>query len=87
MHVYPSRDDIVYLKGEDSIKAYCFTDKRVEHKFCPNCGSSISVDPHGALGGPDIVSMNVRMFQDVEIEKLKVKTTNGKAYPPAYNPE
>lgn len=60
MHIYLERSEIVYLKGEDSIKGYYFNEKRAEHKFCPNCGSSISVDPHGAFGGSDWVSLNVR---------------------------
>ncbi|KAL8788649.1 MAG: hypothetical protein Q9213_001577 [Squamulea squamosa] len=86
MHVYVPREELEYLKGEDAIKGYYFGGKRAEHKFCPNCGSSFSVDPHGAFG-PDLVSVNVRMLQDVDLEKLKFKTADGKSYEPPYNPE
>ncbi|KAI4202971.1 MAG: hypothetical protein LQ350_002188 [Teloschistes chrysophthalmus] len=85
--VYPKREDIEYLRGEDTLKAYYFGSKKAEHRFCPVCGSSVSIDPHGAFG-TDFVAMNVRMFQDVELDKLKVKTVNGKeTLGEPYNPE
>lgn len=59
LHVYLDRSEIVYLKGEDTSKGYYFSEKKAEHKFCPNCGSSFSVDPHGSFGSPDWVSINV----------------------------
>ncbi|KAI4147207.1 MAG: hypothetical protein LQ341_001846 [Variospora aurantia] len=83
MHVYPARADVVYLKGEDSVKGYYFGGKKAEHKFCPNCGSSISVDPHGAFGEEDMV----RMLQDVELDQLKVGTVDGKTFGAPYDPK
>lgn len=71
MHVYVARDDVVYLKGEESAKGYYFGKKRAEHKFCPNCGSSFSVDPHGAFGGPDMVSINVCLY-DASLHHLLI---------------
>ncbi|KAL8707871.1 MAG: hypothetical protein Q9220_007155 [cf. Caloplaca sp. 1 TL-2023] len=59
LHAYVLREEVEYLQGEDSIKGYYFGEKRAEHKFCPNCGSSISLDPHGAFGTPDKISINV----------------------------
>ncbi|KAL8723052.1 MAG: hypothetical protein Q9225_000594 [Loekoesia sp. 1 TL-2023] len=87
MHVYLPRKDVVYLRGEDSIRGYYFNEKRVEHKFCPNCGSSVGIDPHGNYG-TSFVSVNVRMLQDVELDQLKIETFDGKnKLPPPYNPE
>ncbi|KAI4232738.1 MAG: hypothetical protein LQ349_004816 [Xanthoria aureola] len=87
LHVYVAREEIEWLKGENSMKGYYFGGKQAEHKFCPNCGSSISVDPHGAFG-PDWVSINVRMLQDVDLEKMKIKTFDGRnKLEPPYRPD
>ncbi|KAL9006244.1 MAG: hypothetical protein Q9188_001016 [Gyalolechia gomerana] len=87
MLVYPPREDFVYLRGEDSIKGYYFNDKRAEHKFCGNCGSSIWVDPHGNFGEHDMVIINVRMLQGIELDQLKIKAVDGKnMIPVPYNP-
>ncbi|KAL9010220.1 MAG: hypothetical protein Q9173_004824 [Seirophora scorigena] len=86
MHVYPRRTDVIYLKGLDSVKGYYFGGGKVEHEFCPNCGSSISVDPHGA-SGDDMVSINVRMLEDVELDQLKVGTVDGRRFGAPYDPK
>lgn len=85
---YPPREDLVYLRGEDSMKGYYFNDKLAEHKFCSKCGSSILVDPHGKFGDQDWVGVNVRMFQGIELDQLKIEAVDGKnAIPTPYNPE
>ncbi|KAL8944618.1 MAG: hypothetical protein Q9216_000315 [Gyalolechia sp. 2 TL-2023] len=88
MLVYPPREDLVYLRGEDSIKGYYFNDKQAEHRFCGNCGSSISVDPHGNFGDQDFVAVNVRMLQGIELDRLKITAVDGKKLiPTPYNPK
>jgi hypothetical protein len=46
--VYPERKDVIFHTGYDHLSTYRFGKKRVSHKFCPSCGSSILVDFNGA---------------------------------------
>ena len=64
----------------DMLQSYSFATHSVAHYSCPTCGSSCmtrSIRP-GIFDGTTIV--NVRMFVDVELEKLKYKDVDGKSY-------
>jgi hypothetical protein len=39
--IYPLNTDITWHSGKDSLKAYKFASKRVGHRFCPECGTSV----------------------------------------------
>lgn len=54
----------------------------MHHYFCGTCGASCmarSIDPEFF---PGMTCVNVRMLEDVELEKLKVKAADGKSYDP-----
>lgn len=64
--VYPRRDRVTWLRGYDTLKSFRFGPKRVDHKFCPECGSSVLHDPHLPdyqqflpPGAPDVFGLNV----------------------------
>jgi hypothetical protein len=42
--VYPLREDVKFIKGEDELKTYLFGKKIRLHRFCGNCGTSILID-------------------------------------------
>jgi hypothetical protein len=42
--VYPLREDVKFLKGEEEMKTYFFGKKIRPHRFCGNCGTSILID-------------------------------------------
>jgi hypothetical protein len=42
--VYPLREDVKFIKGEDELKTYLFGKKIRPHRFCGNCGTSILID-------------------------------------------
>ena len=46
MLVYPAPSEVVWHTGYDLLKDYRFGRKKLDHKFCPNCGSSILIDFH-----------------------------------------
>ncbi|KAL8874647.1 MAG: hypothetical protein Q9174_000052 [Haloplaca sp. 1 TL-2023] len=79
MHIYVMREELKYLKGGDAPKGYYFGKKKAEHRFCSTCGCSMFVDPHGSFGS-DIVAVNVRMLQGVDLDGLKIKNVDGKSY-------
>lgn len=48
--------------GEEALKDYSFGKKRVLHKFCGQCGSSVYLDPRMKEFGqapPDLLGVNV----------------------------
>ena len=44
--VYPKPSEVEWLQGFETLKAYEFGHKRVTHRFCEHCGSSILIDFH-----------------------------------------
>ncbi|KAF6231301.1 hypothetical protein HO173_010444 [Letharia columbiana] len=75
LNVYPKRTDVVFHKGEDHMKGYLFGEERCMHKFCPTCGSSLFVDPH--MDDPELIVVNVRMFKDIDVDKLELWKYDG----------
>jgi hypothetical protein len=62
--VYPERSQLRIKSGEDALKHYSFGKKRILHKFCGSCGSSVFFDPRMNDFGeapPDLLSINVRI--------------------------
>jgi hypothetical protein len=64
--VYVSRESVAWTRGWDKMKDFRFGPKRSDHKFCPECGSSMLVDPcysYAKLemfkGAPDVLGLNV----------------------------
>ncbi|KAI9799491.1 MAG: hypothetical protein M1833_004013 [Piccolia ochrophora] len=57
---------------------------KIGHHFCPTCGTSVwakSVDPDFY---PDFTALNVRTFQEVDLEKLTINKYEGKELEPKY---
>ncbi|KAF1932363.1 uncharacterized protein M421DRAFT_290117 [Didymella exigua CBS 183.55] len=79
--IYVPNDQITFTKGSvEDFKSYTFATHSVAHYFCPTCGTSCmarSIRP-GFFDGTSIV--NVRLFEDVELEKLKIKEMDGRSY-------
>jgi hypothetical protein len=64
--------------GEDGLTDYQFASKTVHHLFCNTCG----VRSFGRGVGPDgteMVAINVRCLDDVDLDKLSVNKYDGKS--------
>jgi len=64
--VYPDRKEVVFHTGYDHLHSYAFGDKKMTHKFCPTCGSSLMIDFHG---GPTIVEGGDRLGINVNFRQ------------------
>lgn len=42
--VYPNREDVKFISGQDKLASYRFSSGRKPHNFCPQCGTSILID-------------------------------------------
>ncbi|KAJ7629243.1 Mss4-like protein [Mycena polygramma] len=78
-------DNLNITKGEENstLKSYEFAGRKMTHKFCPNCGTSVmarSVD--GQVG------INMRALADVDLWSLSISSIDGaKTQPPYEVPE
>jgi hypothetical protein len=59
--VYPSKDDVEWLSGYETLKNYRFGPKIQDHKFCPSCSASIGIDAMNYNVKRDMWRMNVRV--------------------------
>lgn len=85
--LYPARKEVIFHTGYDRLHTYEFGSKRVTHKFCPICGSSILIGLHGLSHlGPDKMAINIRMFQeDINLKELNYRYFDGQTIlKPAY---
>ncbi|KAL2801908.1 Mss4-like protein [Aspergillus granulosus] len=75
--VYPKESDIAFNHASDAVTEYRFNKKQFPHYFCSTCGSSVYAK------GPettDIMAVNVRAVEGIDLESLKLKHLNGKDY-------
>ncbi|KAF2655497.1 hypothetical protein K491DRAFT_778686 [Lophiostoma macrostomum CBS 122681] len=81
LFVYPSREQLTLKSGADAMNAYTFGQKRSLHRFCTKCGCSVYTDPRMTeYGGEslDLLAVNVRMFQNIELNDLNIVEFDGK---------
>jgi hypothetical protein len=75
---FAPRDKFKLLSGEADLTTYTFNKNVIRHQFCPTCGCA----PF-ALGkdqkGNDMVSVNVRCLEGIELDRLERKPFNGRA--------
>jgi hypothetical protein len=73
--VTPDRFEL--LSGEDALTDYRFNTHRIAHLFCRDCG----VQPFGrgsTREGVQMVALNVRCLDGVDLDALELKRVNGK---------
>jgi hypothetical protein len=66
------------LEGQDQLSDYQFNKKNIHHLFCRVCGIS-SYGTGKGKDGQTMYSINVRCLDDIDIDKLSVKTFDGKS--------
>ncbi|KAJ7181620.1 glutathione-dependent formaldehyde-activating enzyme [Mycena crocata] len=84
---FPSRaEDFVVVKGDENstLATYEFGKRTMVHKFCPTCGTSIMARMHTPPDGFAGFAVNVRAFEDVDLEVLEVSVSDGAAREPLY---
>ncbi|HWO21121.1 MAG TPA: GFA family protein [Kofleriaceae bacterium] len=65
-------------QGEDNLTDYQFNKKMIHHMFCKTCG--IKTFGRGARpDGSEMVAVNVRCLEDVDLATIPTKQFDGKA--------
>jgi hypothetical protein len=68
--------DFKLLSGEGEMANFQFNKHIVNHYFCPACGIQSFASGKGP-GGKDMVMVNVRCLDGVDIDSLKVRKFDG----------
>jgi hypothetical protein len=67
------------LSGEDALSDYQFNKKIIHHLFCSNCGVE-SFARGVAPDGQDVVAINVRCLDDVDVAAVSLTPVDGKSF-------
>lgn len=68
------------LSGEDALADYQFGKKRVHHLFCKRCGIR-SFARGAAPDGSQVVAVNLRCLDGLDLDALPVRKHDGKSIP------
>ena len=71
------------LHGEEHLTDYAFLSETSLHSFCSTCGVSVVVKATNP--GDDVVPLNVRTFEGIDLEKLEYKKYDGRSNDPQYS--
>lgn len=65
--------------GEDNLSDYQFGKKTVHHYFCSTCG--VTSFAYGSKpDGTEVVAINVRCLEGLDINEIKINLVNGKDF-------
>ena len=68
------------LRGQDALADYQFGKKRIHHLFCRTCG--VRSFGRGAMpDGTQMVAVNVRCLDGVDVASIPVKQHDGRSMP------
>ena len=67
-------------RGEDVLTDYQFGKKRIHHLFCSRCGVR-SFSRGSAPDGRQMVAINVRCLEGVDVASIPVRAFDGKSLP------
>ena len=70
--------DHMKVTGEAELTTYTFNKHVIKHRFCKTCGIQSfgeGVDPKGNR----MAAINIRVLDDIELEKIPVQHYNGRA--------
>lgn len=65
--------------GEDALTTYQFNTHKISHLFCETCGIQ-SFGRGVAPSGAEMVAINVRCLDDVDVFALKPQQVDGKSF-------
>jgi hypothetical protein len=72
--------DFKLLAGDGATTEFKFNKKVIQHLFCSACGVQSFARGKRPSDGSDVVAINVRCLDDVDLDSLKVKKVDGKKY-------
>ena len=75
---FVTEDKFALRAGGEDLVDYQFGKKSIHHVFCPQCGVG-SFSRGKAPNGQEMIAVNVRCLEDVDIAALTLKPFNGRS--------
>ena len=75
---FVTEDKFALRAGGEDLTDYQFGKKTIHHLFCPRCGVA-SFSRGKAPGGQEMIAVNVRCLNDVDIGALTIKPFDGRS--------
>ncbi|WP_044244540.1 GFA family protein [Chondromyces apiculatus] len=72
-------DQFKLLSGQDGLTDYQFNKKTIHHLFCSTCGVTSFARGTGP-DGKEMVAVNLRCLDDLDLSSLNVTPVDGKSY-------
>ena len=73
------KEGFTLLAGEGAMTEYQFNKHNIHHLFCSTCGIQ-SFARGKRPDGAEMVAVNVRCLDDVDVDSLKVKKVDGRSF-------
>ena len=81
LHWNVSPDQVRVTRGDGDWTSYRFGTRVADHRFCPTCGiSPLRI----ARSDPDMIDVNARCLDDVDVERLPVSRFDGRNWEAAF---
>lgn len=84
VHLIIPPEDFTLVSGKSYLTIYQFNTKIAQHQFCKKCGIHPFYIPRS---DPDKIDVNVRCFDDIDLESLKPSIFDGKNWEEAIQGE
>jgi hypothetical protein len=75
---FVTEDKFALRAGGDNLADYQFSKRNLHHLFCPQCGVG-SFSRGKGPNGQDMIAVNVRCLDDVDIAALTLKPFDGRS--------
>ena len=76
---FVSPEQFALRSGEECLTDYQFNKKVIHHLFCPQCGVGSFSRGKSPKSGQEMIVVNVRCLDDVDIAALKVTPFDGRS--------
>lgn len=71
--------EFTLLHGDEALTEYRFNERRIQHLFCATCG--VQSFSRGSMpDGTEMVAINVRCLDEVDLDTLEVQRINGRNF-------
>ena len=77
---FASADQFKLLSGGDDLETFKFNRNVVQHQFCKTCGIEPFAIGKNPKTGADVVAVNIRCIDGIDISGLTVKFIDGKNF-------
>jgi len=75
LHLIVPPERFELLRGKDDLTTYEFNTRTAKHFFCRSCGMHPFYIPRS---DPDKIDVNARCIDEIDLEKISVKTFDGR---------